>query len=60
MKRNRIRIIGLTVVLIALTAFYLHKPEPQEPTAKAGASSRFLSSIHYQMDTPAEMNTTKE
>lgn len=60
MKRNRIRIIGLTVVLIALTAFYLHKPKPQEPAAKAGASSRFLTSIHYQMDTPAEMNTTKE
>lgn len=60
MKRNRIRIIGLTVVLIALTAFYLHKPKAQEPAAKAGASPRFLSSIHYQMDTPAEMNTTKE
>lgn len=60
MKRNRIRIIGLTVVLIALTAFYLHKPELQEPAAKAGASSRFLSSIHYQMDIPVEMNTTKE
>ena len=60
MKRNSTRIIGLTVVLIALTAFYLHKPKPQEPTAKAGASSKFLTSIHYQMDTPADMNSTKE
>ena len=64
MNRNRKRIIGLTAVLIALTAFYLHKPKAngkvEDSDGRTSTDSRFLSSIHYQIDTPADMNTTKE
>lgn len=64
MKRNKLRIIVLTVVLIALTAFYLHKPQTDGKDDQAErmtkVSSRLLSSIHYEMDTPEGMNATKE
>lgn len=56
--------IVLAVVLIALTAFYLHKPQADEKTGnlvrKVDAHSRFLSSIRYKIEIPEEMNALKE